>query len=513
MKLSKPSHQKLTAQDLEKKLHAAADILRKYLNAAENYKLVLPLLFVKRLNDNFIEKAEKLKKEGISEKEAYENRRRHTFFVPKEARFSKLQEAESDVGNKINEVFREIERANPKLEGILVNAEFANTDKYTDDALREIIKIFASLNLADSNLDNEDVFGDAYEYLLEEFAGETKKKGGQFYTPRQVVRLMANLVAPEPGMRICDPTCGSGGMLIQSRKYIEKHFPSEDPTNLTLEGQESNPDTLGICKMNLVVHGITDFNIELGDVLGTPKLLDGGKLRTYHRVLANFPFSEDWNNTNAAKDPYDRFRYGIPPSKDKADFAFIQHMFSCLNEKGRAAIVASQGVLFRGKEEKKIRAKMILGDEKEGIQGDIIEAIVALPPAIFYGTQIPGCVLILNKNKPPERKNKILFYYAAHKDDYLEQPNRNILREEDIDKITSAIRNFKDIDRRCHIADLEEIKENGFNLNVPRYVDISEPEEEVDIQNEIDELKKLETEREEHAVKVSSNLKELGFKV
>lgn len=503
--------QKLTAQDLEKKLHAAADILRKYLNAAENYKLVLPLLFVKRLNDNFIEIAEKMKKEGLGEKEAYENRRRHTFFVPEKARFSKLEEAESDVGNKINEVFREIERANLKLEGILVNAEFANTDKYTDDALREIIKIFTSLNLGDSNLENEDVFGDAYEYLLEEFAGETKKKGGQFYTPRQVVRLMVNLVAPKPGMRICDPACGSGGMLIHSRKYIEKNYPNEEVTNLTLEGQETNPDTFGICKMNLVVHGVTSFNIELGDVLKTPKLLDGGKLKTYDKVLANFPFSEDWNNTNAAKDPYKRFAYGIPPSKDKADFAFIQHMFSCLNEKGMAAIVASQGVLFRGNEEKNIREKMILGDEKEGLQGDIIESIIGLPPAIFYGTPIPGCILILNRNKLPERKNKILFYYAAHKDDYLEKPNRNILREEDISKITSAFRNFEDIDGRCHVADLEEIKENGFNLNVSRYVDISEPEEIVDIGKTIKELTKTEEEWKNLDVQVKRDLKELGI--
>ena len=490
-----------------------SDILRKYLNAAENYKLVLPLLFVKRLNDNFIEIAEKMKKEGISEKEAYENRRRHTFFVPEKGRFSKLAEAESDVGNKINEVFREIERANPKLEGILVNAEFANTDKYTDDALREIIKIFTSLELGDSNLDNEDVFGDAYEYLLEEFAGETKKKGGQFYTPRQVVRLMVNLVAPKPGMRICDPACGSGGMLIHSRKYIEKNFPNEEVTNLTLEGQETNPDTFGICKMNLVVHGVTSFNVELGDVLKTPKLLDGGKLKTYDKVLANFPFSEDWNNTNAAKDPYKRFSYGVPPSKDKADFAFIQHMFSCLNEKGMAAIVSSQGVLFRGNEEKRIREKMILGDEKEGLQGDIIEAIIALPHAIFYGTSIPGCILILNRNKLSERKNKILFYYAAHKDDYLEKPNRNILREEDIEKITSAFKNYKDIERRCHIADMEEIKENEFNLNVPRYVDISELEEEIDIKSTINELKKLEEQREDIELKVRQDLKDLGLKV
>jgi len=259
--------------------------------------------------------------------------------------------------------------------------------------------------------------------------------------------------------------------------------------------------------MNLVVHGITDFRIEHGDVLENPKLIEGG-LKTYDKVLANFPFSENWKNKGKEKDPYERFVYGIPPGKDKADFAFIQHMLTCLNNNGQAAIVASQGVLFRGKEEKKIRKNMILG-----IPEKRIEAVIALPPAIFYGTSIPGCVLILNRNKPEERKNKILFYYAAHKGDYLEQPKRNILRDDDAKKIIEAFRSYKDIDRYCHIADIEEIEENDFNLNVPRYVDISEPEEEIDIQDTIDELKKLAKEREEIELKVRQDLKELGLKV
>jgi len=465
----------------------------------------MPLLFVKRLNDNFIEKAEEMiKKQNLSKKEAYENRRRHTFFVPEKGKYSILQKAASDVGDKMNKVFRELERENPKLEGVLVNAEFNNKNKYSDDSLRKLIKIFTQDNFADSNLENEDVFGDAYEYLLEEFADETKKKGGQFYTPRQVVRLMVSLVKPEEGMRICDPTCGSGGMLIQSRKYIEKTNPKFDPTDLTLDGQESNHDTVNLCKMNLVVHSITEFNIEHGDVLADPKLVKGGKLETYDKVLANFPFSENWDNTNAASDPYKRFKFGIPPSKDKADFAFIQHMFSSLNEKGQAAIVASQGVLFRGNEEKKIRKGMIKDE-------DVIEAIISLPEKIFFGTTIPGCILILNRNKPQKRKNKIIFIYAAK--DYEANPKRNKLKEQDLEKIQSAFDNYKDIDRYCHVADLEEIEENEFNLNVPRYVDISEPEEKVDIQETINELSKLEKERVKIEAKVTYDLKELGFKV
>lgn len=253
----------------------------------------------------------------------------------------------------------------------------------------------------------------------------------------------------------------------------------------------------------MVLHGTVDFKIEYGDTLNNPKLVEGGKLKTYDRVLANFPFSMDWDNKIAAKDPYNRFKFGIPPGQDKADFAFIQHMFSSLNQNGQAAIICSQGILFRGNEEEKIRENMI----KE----DVIEGIVALPPKLFYGTGIPGCVLILNRNKLQNRKNKIIFVYATK--DYEEGKVRNKLRVSDIQKIISAFKDYKDVDRYCHIAEFEELKENEFNLNVPRYVDISEPAEEVDIQTTIDELKKLEKERKELESQVYVNLKELGFRI
>ncbi len=255
-------------------------------------------------------------------------------------------------------------------------------------------------------------------------------------------------------MSICDPTCGSGGMLIESVKYISKH--GENPRNLILEGQDINYGTVGMCKMNMVLHGIEDFRIEYGDSIINPKLVEGGKLITYDRVLANFPFSMDWDNKNAARDSYNRFRFGIPPSQDKADFAFIQHMFSSLNAKGQAAIICSQGVLFRGNEEENICKNMI--DE------DIIEGIVALPPKLFYGTGIPGCVLILNKNKPAKRKNKIILIYAAR--DYEEGKVRNKLTEEDIKKIVSAFKKYEEIKKYCHIAEIDELTENEFNLNV-----------------------------------------------
>jgi type I restriction enzyme M protein len=492
---------KITFDFLKTHLWSAADILRGSLDASEYRQPIMTLLFLKRLNDTFEENAEKLMKQGKNQREAYENRNRHYFFIPKEARWSVLASTAENIGEKIDDVCRIVETENPDLDGVLTNTRYNDKKRYSDDKLRALISHFNSPRLRNEDLEKEDVFGDAYEYLLAEFADETKKKGGEFFTPREVVRLLVNLVEPKEGMSICDPTCGSGGMLIESRKYVERK--GGDPRDLVLEGQDSNYSTVGMCKMNMVLHNIEDFTIEYGDTLKDPKLVEGGRLKKYDRVLANFPFSMNWDNATAAKDPYNRFKFGFPPSKDKADFAYIQHMFSCLNDKGQAAIICSQGVLFRGNEESRIRENMI----KE----DIIEGVVALPPKLFYGTGIPGCVLILNKKKPEKRKNKVILIYAAK--EYEEGKVRNKLREEDIKKISSAFKKYEEVKGYCHITDFEELKENEFNLNVPRYVDISITEDEIDIQNTIDELKKLEKEREEIEIHVSKNLKELGFKI
>ena len=212
---------------------------------------------------------------------------------------------------------------------------------------------------------------------------------------------------------------------------------------MKLHGQDSNPDTVSMCKMNMVLHEIPNARIEDGDVLEKPKLVDGSQLIKYDRVLANFPFSEDWKPSGKDKDAFGRFKYGIPPGDKKADFAFIQHMFATLKENGRAAIISGQGTLFRGSKEEEIRKKMILGDAENNLQGDIIEGIISLPQALFYGTSIPGCVYILNKNKPKERKNKIIFIYAARKGHFADLPVRNKLRVEDIEELESAFKILK----------------------------------------------------------------------
>lgn len=492
--------EKVTLEFLKSHLWKASDILRGSLDASEYRQPVMTLLFLKRLNDRFEEKLEELIKKGKSEREANKEFY-HNFYVPNSARWKRLSDIRSRVGEEIDRICKTIEEKNLKLEGVLTNTRYSDPRKYPDNELAGLVSHFNVPRLRNMDLEKEDIFGDAYEYLLEQFADATKKKGGEFFTPREVVNLLVNLVRPKAGMRICDPTCGSGGMLIISTKYVEKH--GGEPRDLVLDGQESNYGNLAMCKMNMVLHGIDDFTIKYGDTLAKPQLVEGGKLKTYDRVLANFPFSMDWDNKGADKDPYDRYKFGVPPAKDKADFAYIQHMYAQLNDKGQAAIICSQGVLFRGSAEKKIR---------EGFVGeDAIEAVIALPEKLFFGTGIPACILILNRNKPKKRKDKIIFIYGAK--DYQEGKNRNTLRDQDISKITDAFEKYRDVDRYCHVADLEEIIENEYNLNVPRYVDISEPEEEIDIQETIEELKTLDKERVRLETQVWKDLKELEFKV
>ena len=498
--------EKLTLEKLKTHIWEAADILRGSLDAQEYRQPVMTVLFLKRLNDTFEENVEKLVNEGQTRKKA-EQKFRHKFYVPEAARWSVLADASSNIGEIMDTVCREIEEAVPKLRDVLSYLKYNDKKKYPDNKLRQLIAHFNELSLRNENLEKEDIFGDAYEYLLEQFADETKKKGGEFFTPREIVKLLVNLSKPKEGMKISDPTCGSGGMLIVSRRYVQKN--GGDVNNLTLEGQEANYGNVSMCKMNMVLHGVEDFDIEHGDTLEKPLLLENDALKKYDRVFANYPFSDNWDNSNAANDSYNRFGYGIAPAKDKADYAFILHILSSLNETGQACIVCSQGVLFRSGEEGKIRTNLIKGIEN--LAGDIIEAVIALPSNLFWGTGIPACVLVLNKKKPAKRKDKILFIYGAK--DFEDGKNRDKLREEDIKKIVSHFEKYEDVDKYCHVADLSELEENEFNLNVPRYVDISEPEEPIDIQEAYDEVKELESEQEELESKVKADLKELGIKL
>ncbi|WP_200416178.1 type I restriction-modification system subunit M [Virgibacillus salexigens] len=490
---------KLTLQQLESHLWESANILRGSIDSSDYKNYIFGLLFLKRLSDVFIETAKEIEREENDDYGWYD-RDEHQFFVPERARWTHIQIQTQDIGNTINIAFEALEEENPSLVGVLANIDFNDKDKLPDKLLMQLVQHFSSIDLTNGNLSEPDMLGRAYEYLIKQFADDAGKKGGEFYTPTKVVELIVNLIKPEEGMRVCDPTVGSGGMLVQSVDYIKSQ--GGDARNLTLHGQERNLNTWAICKMNLLLHGLSDHRIERGDTIRDPKLLgDDKELLLYDRVIANPPFSlKNWGREEAEADEYGRFRFGIPP-KNAGDYGFVQHMVSTLNHEGKAGVVMPHGVLFRGATEGKIREGLL----KE----DLVEAIIGLPSNLFYGTGIPACILILNQNKTDNQKNKVFILDGSK--DYQEGKNQNVLRSDDIDKMVQAYDSWEDLEKYCRVVDLEEIEENDYNLNIARYIDTTEDEEEIDVQAAVNDLKKLEQEREEIEEKMYRYLKGLGY--
>ncbi|GEL07091.1 type I restriction-modification system subunit M [Salisediminibacterium halotolerans] len=490
---------KLTQQELEAHLWESANILRGSIDSSDYKNYIFGLLFLKRLSDVFVEKAIEIEQEE-NDDYGWHDPDEHQFFVPERARWGHIQIQTNDIGNEINKAFEALEEQNASLQGVLATIDFNDKEKLPDKLLMQLIQHFSAIDLSNDNLSEPDMLGRAYEYLIKQFADDAGKKGGEFYTPSKVVELIVNLIKPEEGMRVCDPTVGSGGMLVQSVDYIKAQ--GGDPRNLSLHGQERNLSTWAICKMNLLLHGLSDHRIERGDTIREPELLGEDKeLLLYDRVIANPPFSlKNWGREEAEGDEYGRFRYGLPP-KNAGDYGFVQHMASTLNHQGKAGVVMPHGVLFRGGAEGKIREGLL--------KDDLIEAIIGLPANLFYGTGIPACIMILNRNKTEEQKGEVFILDGSN--DYQEGKNQNHLRDEDIRNIVEAYDAWGDQEKFCRVVDLEEIAENEYNLNIARYIDTTEEEEEIDVQAAVAELKKLEQERDEIETKMYGYLKELGY--
>ncbi len=500
----------ITLNELDRYLFRCADIIRNTVDKTDYKDYILPLVFYKIINDTFKDRFEKnLEKYGI-EKVARDPAF-HSFVIPEEHLWENLRSVTDNVDQAINEAFDAVEKENQeKLAGVF-RADFVEADGMSDAILRDLIEHLSTHNLSIERV-SPDLLGEGYMDLVKHFAEEEGREGGEFFTPPTIVDLVVRLVNPQgTAPSVYDPTCGSAGMLIAATEQFEKNGGDRD--KISLYGQEINPDIYSIAKMNMFIHDLNG-NIAREDTLRNPQFTDNSHLKQFDYVVANFPFSyRNWGKEDLENDKYERFQdYHMPP-KNRGDFAFILHMVKSLNDTGRIGVVVPNGVLFRSRTEKKIRKSMI---ERE--QGELFEAIIGLPENLFQNNSIPCAILVLNKEKPKERRGKIQFIHAADKklitsgvQIYEEKSNQNKLLPDGVDKIVETFREFKDEKRHSRVVKLDEIRENDYNFNIALYVDTTEPEEDIDVKEELKKLYELEKEEAKIKSRLKNHLEVLGY--
>ncbi|MCD8353969.1 MAG: type I restriction-modification system subunit M [Clostridiales bacterium] len=518
-----------TKKDIENALMRGADTLRDTIDAANYKDYVLPIMFVKYLSDSYEDALDELRTQYSGPR--LERQKKYLpFTVAEKASFQALYESRfsDNIGQIINAAMRQIEADNnQQLAGVLSTVDYNSenalgTREHKNAILRDLLEDFVSLNLRPSQIEVKDgqvpadVIGDAYEYMIGQFASMAGKKAGSFYTPAAVSEIMARIVNVQPGERVYDPTCGSGSLLIKAARR-------QNSKEVAIYGQEVNGSSVAMAKMNMYIHEIRDAKIGWGDTLANPLFLDSdGNLLQFDAIVANMPFSKNkWASgfnpggeasgtgkkkfqMEASLDKFHRFDWGVPPAS-KGDWAFLLHMIASLSVNGRIAAVAPHGVLFRGAAEGRIRQRVI--------EENLLDAVIGLPENLFYGTPIPACILVFKKNRPT---TDVLFIDASKNDDegnprYIKATKQNELGQVHIDAIVDAYMSRTEQARFAHVATLDEIRENGYNLNIPRYVDNFEEEEPVDIEEVKGNIERLKGEIAIAEAQMAQYLKELGL--
>lgn len=448
----------LKQKELETYLWGAATLLRGVIDAGDYKQYIFPLLFYKRLCDVYDEEYEKALKESDGDKEYAKFEENHRFQIPKGAHWNDAREVTVNVGKALQDAMRKIEKANDdRLFGIFGDASWTNKDRLSDETLSDLLEHFSGQTLSIKNVPNDEL-GNAYEFLIKKFADDSGHTAAEFYTNRTVVHLMTLIMDPQPGESVYDPTCGSGGLLLNCVNHLKEQ--GKEYRTLKMYGQELNLMTSSIARMNMFLHGIEDFHIERGNTLSEPKFLENDKLKTFDVILANPPYSiKRWDPAAWSNDPYGRNIYGTPP-QGCADYAFQQHILKSSNDKsGRSIVLWPHGVLFRDSE-KVFREKML--------EDDVVEAVIGLGPNLFYNSPMESCLLVCRMNKPKERKGKVLFINAVN--EVKREDAFSFLTEDHIEKIHNAYKNFSDMEDFARVVDVEDILQKDANLSISRYL-------------------------------------------